>query len=149
MIIYSSVFKFIIDYIEESQKPNPNYDSFLFCFIFCEFEEGFLFQVPKLKLVEIINQGCPELDLDDVYGNLDSMINLLTRMERYNYICYSKRLHFTFPWQPKAYYNTTWEQYEDFFFERIGIPVTFDHTQDPYFTLALQLKEVDVGFDLK
>jgi hypothetical protein len=149
MFIYSSVFLLVRDFFGIIDSDNPDFDQFLYCFLFCEFEEEFWVNVSKENLVELIGRGCPELDLDKVYANLDQLILVFEKMHKYRFICYSKRLKFSFPWQSKAYSSTTWEEYEDFFFERVGIPVTFDKSCPPYFTLALQLKEVDVGFVLK
>jgi hypothetical protein len=149
MNIYTSVFSLIQDFFGHDVDKDPEYREFLYCFLFCEYDELFLFELQKLQLIELINVGCPGIDIDLIYEKLDKFLGLLITMRKYNLICFARKLRFRFPWQEKTFVATTWEEYEDFFFERVGIPVTFDRSCPPYFTLALQLKEVDIGYVLK
>ncbi len=149
MVIYTSIFCFFLDFVDSVKFGDFNVDHFLRCFLFCEYDEDLWFDAPKVILVELIDKACPELGNDQVYTLLDCFVKLLTRMNKNHLICYSRRLQFSFPWQPKSYISTSWEEYEDFFFERIGILITFDKCCLPYFTLYLQLIELEVGFVLK
>jgi hypothetical protein len=149
MNIYTSVFCLVEDFFGHDIEQDPDYRDFLYCFLFCEYDEVFLYELQKMQLIELIVRGCPSIDIDLIYEKLDKFIKLLITMRNYNLICFAHKLRFRFPWQEKTFVATTWEEYEDFFYDRVGVPIEFDHSCPPYFTLQLQLKEVDVGFVLK
>lgn len=146
MYIYSSLFTLVADMINCNEY---DLDFFCNCFLICEYEREYIHGLPEDHLIDLIAHSKVGITQTHAQLYISQIKTLLVSIDKVNSILYLVRKPICAKFFNRPDKPIGWDEVEDFFLARMSTPCHFDDSQDPRLTLFLQLKELEMEWELR